>query len=92
MSKNTTASLVCLLAVLLVMSPLLASDHHRSHLNATRLVNPEPAQTIHRSATPPVQLPMQIETILLVDDDGGPNNGGTYLDIQDYYTSALTVS
>ena len=90
MSKTTTANLVCLLAVLLVMSPLLASDQYRSHLNTTRLVNPGPAQTIHRSATPPVQLPMQIETILLVDDDGGPNNGGTYLDIQSYFANALT--
>jgi len=30
-----------------------------------------------------------IETILLVDDDGGPNNGGTYQDVQSVFVDAL---
>lgn len=33
--------------------------------------------------------PRQIETILLVDDDGGPNNGGTYPDFQQFYFNPL---
>jgi len=89
-------SIAVILAVMLVMSPLWAVDsdcNKRIAANTARLLNPiTPANHNARVQLPPRPQPMVIESILLVDDDGGPNNGGTYLDIQSYYTAALTAA
>jgi len=92
MLKISSSILAITLALFLVMSPLLANDNvaGKKYPGATRLVTTDPAPPIQRIHNPGAQLPLDIETILLVDDDGGPNNGGTYLDIQSYFTSALT--
>jgi hypothetical protein len=89
-------TLAVILAVLLVMSPLWAVDsicNKRITPNTARLVNPPSSVNDNvRVQLPPRPQPLTIESILLVDDDGGTNNGGTYTDIQNYYTAALTAA
>jgi hypothetical protein len=82
-----------ILVVMLLMSPLLADDavyHKRVSPNGTSLVNTPPAPIQNARVYHP-STPKQVDTesILLVDDDGGANNGGTYTDIQSYFTDAL---
>jgi hypothetical protein len=93
MCRAFKSVMVGVLALMLVALPVMAagSNIHKRVPGAARLVTPEPTNTVTRIPNPVGHLPMQIENILLVDDDGGANNGNgdPYLDIQDYYTDAL---
>ena len=91
MYRIFTTILLASLALLFVMSPLLANTKAvgTKYPGAQRLVAADQAPSVERVSIPGAQLPLEIETILLVDDDGSPNNGGTYFACENYYTSAL---
>jgi hypothetical protein len=91
MYKVSVTFLLAALALLFVMSPLLANTKAvgTKYPGAQRLVAAQPVPSVERISIPGAQLPLQIETILLVDDDGSPNNGGTYFGCEDSYTAAL---
>ena len=88
--------IAAILAVMLLTSPLWAVDsasNKRVWRNSTRLENPAPVPAQNaRVPLPSHPTPFPITSILLVDDDGGTNNGGTFTDIQTYYTNALTAA
>lgn len=93
MQKFVIMALVAILAVTLIAMPVLAGD------NASNKKVPGATRLQHRVPSGPgmphwifSNSPMDLEDILVVDDDGGPNNGGTYLDIQSYYTDALDAA
>ena len=94
MKKSIIIAVAAMLAVSVIAMPVLATDAIRSvkvadqaqNTRVTPIIQEASARIYHPSPT------LEIETILLVDDDGGPNNNGTYLDIQTYYQNALTAA
>ncbi len=94
MQKSITLAIAAILVVSLIAMPVLAVDaaSNKKVPGATRFQHRVPSgqgsPTWIYSNSPY----LEIETILVVDDDGGPNNGDTYLDIDSIYTAALDAA
>lgn len=89
MQKSLIVAIAALLAVTLIAMPVLAADNvsNKKAPDANRVpTNSGVPQWIYSNS------PLDIETILVVDDDGGPSNNSGYADVQTAYFDALDAA